>query len=303
MVVVKHQHVWRFGYGSNIGLTTLQQKKNLNPSKYLNGTIQHFEFYFFKGFPHVEPGWAGVRESSNPNAVLHGAAFYIPQEEADGLDKQEGGYDVLPCTFVSYEGEIVENVGLYFPKKTGGQEEKQEREEGIPSLRYLRLLQNGAKEAPLSNEWQEYLNSFNYYITPPSIRAQTNLWISEFLSDPKGKDMMWTSEMLSKHDGSHDDYPPHTSIMEYIIAIPNNMWVFSSWKAHNITRRNILQFNGKSLDTNDIRIGEDGFRPLPKMSECTDEEMEYVMQNLDSVLHRGGQIMARLKDFMDDQEE
>lgn len=287
------EHVWRFGYGSNIGLTTLRQKKNLNPSKYLAGTIQDWELYFFKAIPHVEPGFAAVRP--NPDSELHGSAFCIPKEEADGLDRQEGGYDVLPCEFVSYDGQKVQNVGLYVPKK--GRDPK----EGIPSRRYLRLLQNGAKEAPLSEEWQEHLHSFDFYVTPPEIRAQTNQWIEEFDSDPERRDNLWTSEILSKHDGSNDDFPAHTSIMGYVIALHSDMWVFKSWKGHDVTRRNLIHFRGESVDTNDIRFGEEGYRPFPKLSCCGEEEREYVMQNLDSVLHRGGKIVARLKDFVDDQ--
>ena len=127
-------YVWRFGYGSNIGLETLQTKKNLNPSRYLTGTIQGFELYFMKGFQYVEPGWAAVRPSS-PSQYLHGSAFLIPREEARGLDRQEGGYDVLPCKFESYDGEIVENVCLYVPKKRDKVEKDSTEavEEGIPS--------------------------------------------------------------------------------------------------------------------------------------------------------------------------
>lgn len=317
------QYVWRFGYGSNIGLTTLQQKKNLNPSKYLAGTIKGWELYFVPGIRHVEPGWAAVRRCPLPmtdttttttttttnddeeETKLHGSAFLIPKDEADGLDKQEAGYNVLPCQFVSYDGEVVEDVGLYVPKerkKTDDAATKKEEEEGIPSLRYLRLLQNGAREAPLSDEWIKQLDSFEYYITPPEIRSQTTKWISEFDTDVERKDVIWTAEQLSKYDGSSAEFPAHTSVMEYIVELGSDVWVFPSWKGHNVTRRNLLQFNGKSLDSGDIRYGQDGFRPLPKLSECSDEEKEYLFQNLESVLQRGGRIVGRLKDFLDDQE-
>lgn len=301
--------VWRFGYGSNIGLETLKQKKNLNPVQYHTGTIEGWELYFMKGFKYVEPGWAAVRPSTSK--ILHGSAFLITDEEAEGLDRQEGGYDVLPCTFVPYEGDAIENVGLYVPKQRAVGSEEKVVEEGIPSLRYLRLLQNGAKAGQLSPEWIERLDSWEYYITPPEVRAQTNKWIAEFHSDSERKDNVWTAEELAKYDGStpvsaaeEDSFlPPHVSSMEYIVKLSPKQWVFSSWKGHNITRRNLLQFNGKSLDTNDIRYDQDGFRPLPKLSECSDEEKEYLMQNLDSLLHNGGKIVARLKPFLDDQEQ
>mmetsp|Transcript_19481 Transcript_19481/g.24530 ORF Transcript_19481/g.24530 Transcript_19481/m.24530 type:complete len:326 (+) Transcript_19481:28-1005(+) len=303
---------WRFGYGSNIGLETLQQKKNLHPKEYKTGTIQGWELYFTKGFKYVEPGWAAVRPF--PSKVLHGSAFLIPNEEVEGLDKQEAGYNVLPCRFVSYEGGVIENVGLYVPKSMTATEGTEPKviEEGVPSLRYLRLLQNGAKSGKLSPEWIQRLDSLEYYITPPKVRAQTNAWIADFHADPERKDILWTAEELAKYNGSRGTssnnadsgeaiLAPHVSSMEYIVELHPKQWVFSSWKGHNITRRNLLQFNGKSLDTNDIRYDQEGFRPLPKLSECSDEEREYLMQNLDSLLHQGGKIVARLKPFLDDQ--
>jgi len=290
------KHAWRFGYGSNIGLDVLKQKKNLNPSKYLTGTIEGWELYFTPAFQYVEPGWAAVRRSNEERALLHGSAFFISEEEVLSLDRQERGYNVVSCRFVSYKGTIVENVGLYVPKnpKKGGKE-------GVPSLRYLRLLQYGAREAGLSKEWINHLDSIKHYVTPPEVRVQTNKWIAEFESDPARKNVIWTSEYLSKHNGSNceEEYPVHVSVMGYIVKIPKGTWVRPSWRGHTITRRNLLQFNGKSLDANDIYFGEPGFSPLPNLHSCSDEEKEFVLQNLESLLHRGGVIIARLKEFLD----
>ena len=44
------EHVWRFGYGSNIGEKNLREKKNLNPARVVSGTIKGWELYFKKGF-------------------------------------------------------------------------------------------------------------------------------------------------------------------------------------------------------------------------------------------------------------
>ena len=262
------------------------------------GTIEGWQLYFMPGFKCVEPGWAAIRPHLEGKSELHGSAFLIPDDEADGLDRQEGGYDVLPCKFTSYDGECIEDVGLYVPKNG-----MSTIEEGTPSLRYLRLLQNGAREGGLSDEWIRLLDSFPHYVTPTEVRAQTELWISEFQADPDRKDEVWTAEELSKYDGSDPSLPRHTSVMEYVVEIDDKCWVFSSWTGHNITRRNLLQFNGKSLDTNDIRHDEPGFRPLPKISDCSEEEKEYLMQNLETLLHRGSKIVGKFKPFLVDQKE
>jgi len=223
----------------------------------------------------------------------------IPNDEADGLDKQEAGYNIQSVQFTSYDGEVVE-VGLYVPKKPYIQGTSKE---GIPSYRYLKLLQDGAKEGGLATHWIDHLDSFQYYVTPPEIRSQTSQWIAEFHADENRKDTVWSAEKLALHDGSSSaDYPIHTSIMGYILQINTpNQRIFNSWKGHNITRRNLLQYNGKSLDTNDIRFDEDNYRPLPKLCDCSDGEKEFIMQSLDGLLHKGARIVAQYGPFLDDQ--
>ena len=286
-------HVWRFGYGSNIGLRNLRDKKGLHPARCVAGTVAGWELYFKVGMsPLVEPAWAGIRAhpEGKGNGEVHGTAFLIPEDEAEALDSQERGYNVLPSTFVAYDGEVVEGVGLYVPK-SGAQGGK----EALPSLRYLRLMQRGAREAGLSEDFIRRLDAQPHYVTPPEVREQTEQWISEFRGDPGRKDDVWTGEQLSRHDGSDTAFPVHVSVMGYIVKVNPERGVMSPWKGHDITRRNLLQFNGRSLDENDIRHGQPGFTPLPTMATCSDEEKEFVFQNLDSLLHRGGIIVARLE--------
>jgi hypothetical protein len=60
---------------------------------------------------------------------------------------------------------------------------------------------------------------------------------------------------------------------------------------HNITRHNLLQYRGQSLDANDARHNESGYRPLPKLSEYTDGEKEYLMQSLEGCTRSGAAIL------------
>jgi hypothetical protein len=89
--------------------------------------------------------------------------------------------------------------------------------------------------------------------------------------------------------------------MQYVVQINKEKFIFGSWKGHNVTRRNLFQFQGKSVDTNDIRHDEPGYRPLPKLCECSEDEREYLMQSLEGQLHRGGKIVAQLEPFLADQ--
>lgn len=64
-----------------------------------------------------------------------------------------------------------------------------------------------------------------------------------------------------------------------------------------------MQFNGKSLDANDIRHDEPGYRPLPKLRDCSEGEKEYLMQSLEGQLHRGSRLVAQYEPFLADQEQ
>jgi len=310
------EFVWRFGYGSNIGLSTLQTKKNLHPKRYLAGSIKGWSLYFSTGIPFVEPGFAAIHpatvdEGGDQDDELHGTAFLIPRSEAVGLDEQERAYYVLPSKFVAYHnGEVVDGVGLYVPKKYVGESgvvrkdiALDERKHGIPSLRYLNLLRNGAREAGLCKEWIGRLDSFQHYETPKDIRDKTMEWIEEFHSDVARKDNVWTMEKLVMHDGSDpENFPAHVCVMDYVVKVATDTWIFSSWKGHCVTRRNLIHFNGGSVDKGDIRWKDDGFRPLPNIAYCSKQEKEYLLQNLETLLHRGGRIVARLKEHLEDQD-
>ena len=309
----KEEFVWRFGYGSNIGLTTLQTKKNLTPKRYLVGSIKGWALYFQPGIPFVEPGFAAIHPSDDLDDAdeLHGSAFLIPRSEAVGLDEQERSYHVLPSKFVTYDGEVVDGVGLYVPKKyidESGMVRKDfapgEMKQGIPSLRYLNLLRNGAREAGLCEKWIGKLDSFQHYETPENIRNKTMEWIEEFHKDIARKDDVWTMETLAKHDGSDpENFPAHVCVMEYVVKVGADAWIFPSWKGHCVTRRNLIHFAGGSVDKGDIFWQDEGFRPLPNIACCSEQEKEYLLQNLETLLHRGGRIVARLKEHLDDQQD
>ena len=55
------------------------------------------------------------------------------------------------------------------------------------------------------------------------------------------------------------------------------------------------------MDVNDRRFGQDGFRPLPQLTSCSGEEVEFLFQMLESLLHQKCTIVARLQCFLEDQ--
>eukprot|EP00040_Diaphanoeca_grandis_P028691 m.166564 g.166564 ORF g.166564 m.166564 type:complete len:345 (-) comp31431_c0_seq1:94-1128(-) len=316
--------VWRFGYGSNIALSTLRTQKNLDVRRHLVGIIQSttvgsrsygWDLYFSGFGGHVEPAYARIRPVLLPEQTLnrseraselHGSAFLIPKHEAERLDSQERGYNVLPSRFVSYDGEVVD-VGVYAPKRYFNEsgeltipDPKDTQNHQAASLRYMRLIQQGAREAGLSDSWIAKLDAFPHYITPMDVRRQTLCCIEEFHSDPKRKDVRWTMQHLSKHDGSNGkEHPVHVAVMQYIIKVEAKGRLNTSWKGHCITRNRLLYFRGENAS--DVRWNAEGFRPLPRQDECTAEEMEYLLQSLETLLHgNDGVIVALLKECIED---
>jgi hypothetical protein len=276
-----------------MSVENLIKKKRLDILDHATGACAGWALAFeLPGIPFVDPVFANVKLAEGD--AVHGVAFQISAEQAAGLDRQEGAYDVVPVQCVAYDGRVIEGVGLYVPKDGRVVEGTKAR----PSRRYLGLLQRGAREAGLDAGYVERLDRHPHHVTPAAVRAQTQRWIAEFEQDPARRGVRWTAEELARFDGSAPDRPAHTSAMGYVVAY--EAW-FTSWRGHTITRRNLLHVRGESVDAMDIRAGEPGFLPLPDLSACSPEEQEFLWQNLEHLLHGGGRIVGRLQEFLDAQ--
>jgi cation transport regulator ChaC len=260
----------RFGYGSNMSVDNLRKKKNLDVGFSAPGIAHGWELGFFSAIAHVEPAFAMAQEA--PNGQLHGLVFEIPSAQAEALDKQEKGYDVVVVPVHLYDGRVI-NAGLY-SRQNGSDPE------ALPSLRYARLLAKGAREAGLAEDYATQLEQ-RFYVTPPQVRAITLAAIEAAAESP-----------LLSMDEVAGSIPPRTSLMGMVVEVEPP---FASWKNHDITRRNLIHFRGLSVDTMDVRYGQPDFFPLPRPQ--TNEETEYLWQNLDCLIHRGGKIVGRLREW------
>jgi hypothetical protein len=288
-----NETVWRFGYGSNLGRDTLEKKKNLTLYDYRPGCILGYRLAFEQpGPPFVDPSFASCREA--PEQTLYGVAFRITKEQAAGLDQQEAGYDVKGCKFVDIQGEEILNVGLYVPQRSVDRALPQ------PSLRYLRLMRSGARQAGLSADYIKVLDDTPHYQTSPEIRAVTLRAIDDFLKDPQRASKRMTSAELAEHNGHDSHKPSHTSLLGFVVRVDA---MFKSWRGHSVTRRNLLHFRGQSVDVLDIPVTDPTFRPLPRIDDASAEEREFWLQNFDHLIHTGGVIVARLQEFVEEQPE
>eukprot|EP00211_Chloroparvula_japonica_P014311 CAMPEP_0119147348 /NCGR_PEP_ID=MMETSP1310-20130426/40218_1 /TAXON_ID=464262 /ORGANISM="Genus nov. species nov., Strain RCC2339" /LENGTH=234 /DNA_ID=CAMNT_0007139311 /DNA_START=34 /DNA_END=735 /DNA_ORIENTATION=- len=234
-----------------MSVENMRRKKNLNVLNWAPGILRHWRLCFFTAIPYVEPAFAMVEPSHEDE--VHGVVFEISEEQARGLDKQEAGYDVVETEVVTYDGRIV-MAGVYKTKKA-------KPEDVLPSLRYARLLKKGAQEAGLCPKYAESLGD-KYYVTPPHVRAVTLNALRECRD--QGSLREWTLDEVTANE-------EQTSVGGWVVRCRAP---FSSWRGHDITRRNLVHFRGFSVDTCDIRFPNEGFLPIPRPQ--SEEEMEYL---------------------------
>ena len=261
---------WRFGFGSNMSVANMAQKKNLTVLNHAPGMLRGWRLAYFAAIACVEPGFAMVEEAGEEDEV-HGLCFEIPVDQARRLDEQESGYDVVEADVQLYSGEV-KQAGFYKTKTAKSDPNI------LPSKRYALLLARGAKEAGLK-DWYVAKLGQAFYVTPPEVRAAA-------LEAFAGNDTTMTAEQVAADKNL-------VSVLGYVVRLENPP--FGSWGGHVIDRRNLVHFRGFSVDTSDIRWGEEGFLPIPRAE--TEDELEYVWQNLDALIHRGGVVVAKLSEY------
>ena len=79
--------VWKFGYGSNMGMEFLRVKKGLTPIDSRRCVLHGWRLSFPKGwgFDYWEPAFGTLRE--DPNGEVHGVSVLFNPEDAAELNK------------------------------------------------------------------------------------------------------------------------------------------------------------------------------------------------------------------------
>lgn len=227
--------VFRFGYGSNMSLNNLKNKKNLNVIWSSPAILRDWELTFFKAIEYVEPAFATIQEELGKE--VHGLVFKIPATEANGLDEQEKSYEVVDCKVICYDGTEV-TAGIYKGKRLS-----EEEKYPFPSMRYMNLMIAGAKEIGLKEEYISKLKQI-HYTTPREVRAKTKEAVDAY----KG-DKIWSAKELSEYDGTTEGKPACTSVLGWVVEVNAP---FGSWKGHVIDRRNVNHYRGLSVDKTGI---------------------------------------------------
>jgi len=277
--------VWKFGYGSNMSLEFVRNKKGLNPLDSRRTVLRGFSLSFPEGhgIDFVEPSFATMKR--DPNGTVHGVSILFAASDKENLDKQEGAppygtnYFIEVCPLEVYGGESLD-AEVYVSSKPL----PLDLPEGCCSERYRDILVKGAMEADLDADWISKLRAL-----PVEVLARRAA-----LPSPSELPAM-TIEELKQHNGEHEGTPVYASCCGYIFDLTPP---FKSHYGRDITQRNALQARGVSLDQND----DGGKSPFPRLSQMAPEELEYALRYRDRCIHHTSGPIAVLLEFWQEQD-
>lgn len=282
-------HVWKFGYGSNMGQEFLRAKKNLNPVKFERCILRGFQLSFpeGKGIEFVDPAFATLKP--NPDAFVHGVSTLFSIEDAVKLNAQEGvgrAYNLAVHKVLLYDGVTEIDVEVFVNPKPI----PLDFPEGVCSVRYRDILVNGAKEVDLDPTWIEKLQQLLTYSPSPETLARR-----EKLPPPSALPCL-NIEELARHNGKNDGYPHYISSCGYVFKVKD---FFDIFHGRDITFRNILHARGINLETND----DGGKSPFPRLSKVEQPALQYALCYRDRYIFKAGGAIAVLKEFWEQQDE
>jgi len=200
--------VWYLAYGSNMSSAVLTKRRGVKPIKSIPVECRslYLSFELRSSFPYVEPAFGCILDVMNRDPetleevnyirrrtgnrpiyssvdiskeelkellppTLHGVLHKITKEDYETIRRTEGGggydefgYHDKPVECITYDGKRINALTLEV-KRTACYPNCQ------ASLRYLKILRNGAREHNLAPHYQKYLESLEPY-------KSNSLWTS-----------------------------------------------------------------------------------------------------------------------------
>ena len=281
--------VWSFGYGSNMDMVALRERKRVEVLEHLPAILGGFRLTFsLQGANYVEPAFGGLTREEG--AEVHGIAFKMTNESVAQLDRNEGGtsaYRHETVTLTAYDGRQLEGY-VYMPNKA-----IQERaEEYLPSSRYLGVLCKGARQAGLDPAYIEKLAARPVY----SSRDHPEVALAR---EGRERARAGLREVGREELLEHKEGVTWVSCLGFVVSVPT-VANFSSHKGRDMTSRALMQHHGIGLDAND----DGGAPPYPLVASLSEEELEYITCWLDYYhVGKGGQLVGFHKEFREQQEQ
>jgi len=145
--------VWYFAYGANMHDNTFRERRRMTPRQSRAGRIDGYKLRFnLDGRPKGKAAPANIAIA--PDAEVWGVLYLLKRRDLIRLDASEGvpgrRYRHLWIMVEDQEGEKLEAVTYI----ADGNEK-----DGKPSLRYIALLRNGARQHGLPDAWLTFLDN------------------------------------------------------------------------------------------------------------------------------------------------
>lgn len=277
--------MWSFGYGSNMNVANVENKKGLKVLDYEVGVVKGYKMCFnIPAMPKVEPTFANATKASEDE--IHGVAIKISEEDMATLDAQEYYpilYNKVTVTVEGYSGRKIENCSMY----TNTKENLLPLEKQCTSSRYLNLLIRGAFEANLKEEYIEKLKTTKTYVADDETKAIRKALPPHASLQPFSVEKLLSTKSeslgIQTETGMKSGEHAFVAILGYVIKMPRDKCPFSSHLGRDLSSRSLRHFRGEPTDKDD----DMGRPPYPVLDNIKPEEVEYLYNWLDHYLEKG----------------
>ncbi|KAK3253260.1 hypothetical protein CYMTET_37486 [Cymbomonas tetramitiformis] len=139
------QNHWNFAYGANINRWKLEKRRGIKPVESVPGKLKEWQLSF------NHRGGMGTLDQGTGSTV-HGVCHLLAPSDYATLCRMEEGYSEVEVVVEAYDGRaITATIFCSLPDRR--------TTDGIPPLRYLKLLQEGAREWDLDQGYRVWLDS------------------------------------------------------------------------------------------------------------------------------------------------
>ncbi len=147
-----NDRIWYFAYGANMHDSAFLERRGMRPSEWRVGRLPGYRLRFnLDGRPKGKAAPANI--SSDPDAEVWGVLHCITLRELVRLNVTEGvpgtRYQPVELPTQDHQGNTVMAISYIADGNP---------EDGKPSLRYINLLRDGARDHGLPDHWVAHLN-------------------------------------------------------------------------------------------------------------------------------------------------
>lgn len=225
---MKVEEMFYFAYGSNMSTAKFIGSRGIKPQAKMAVTVPRWCLGMpVPGLPYSEPAFSAIKPRDDPTTPdVHGVLYLISQEQFLQVVASEGGGTAYGLVNISalplFEedrrrfGNCIEAVSLIAEMKR--------TPNGLPSVRYMTLLLDGAREAGLSEEYRMYLAKQPTYAPPDRGRALLGATVFLRLFSP----VMAALEVLTEITTGEDGRAP-----QWVISVVRTV-VFGLWAVHDL---------------------------------------------------------------------